>query len=362
MIAIIGSGTLAQAVCRSLAIGRLPDRAAARDVEILVIARNQGAAASACAVAGALAAAADRPLRFRHVRADLLDGAGLTETLHAAAPLGVVLCASYQSPWERLRAPSAWTALLGRAGFGLSLPLQAVPATSVASAIGMACPGAWFVNTCFPDAVNPVLACLGLPVTCGAGNVAMLAAALQYELGLADRSRLKLLAHHVHLHAPAAGTEEAMAWLDDRPVAGVTAALAMLRAAPRPDLVHIAGASAASVAEALLAGDRLDANLPGPLGLPGGYPVRVDSGTISLRLPDGLGELEAVSFNQRAALNDGVLVDRGTVTFGPAARAELGTVLPRLADGFPVTGLADACEDLLRLRARLRASRPGGNP
>lgn len=355
-IAVFGSGSLASAVCRSLATDGLAS--APGSVDVLVLARDAAAASAICAVAGSLAALAGRTVRFTPVNADIgcpsgLES-GLVDTLRGIDPLGVVLCASYQSPWERLRAPSRWTAMLGRTGFGLSLPLQAVPAIRVGRAIESACPGAWFVNTCLPDGVNPVLADLGVPVTCGAGNVAMLGAALQCGLGLTEPSRLKVLAHHLHLHAPDDEAEEALAWVDDEPLGDVTGQLRQLRAAPRAALVDIAGASAALVAAVLAAGGRLDAQLPGPLGLPGGYPVRVEEGKLTLRLPATLTEADAIAFNQRAARHDGVVVAGGRVTFSPAVSAELANDLPGLAEGCAVTDLAAACEQLLELRARLR--------
>ncbi len=351
-IAIFGSGSLAKAVCRSLATGRY-DAVRGR-LDVLLMARDTAAATAICVVAGSLAALSGSQVRFKPAGADIGDSSGLADTLAVTKPSGVVLCASYQSPWERFRAPSRWTSLLMHAGFGLSLPLQAVPAIGVGQAIAKACPGAWFVNACFPDAVNPVLAHLGLPVTCGAGNVAMLGAALQYELGLTEPSRLKVVAHHLHLHAPPPGAEEAKAWVDDEPFGGVTGTLSALRAAPRATLADIAGASAALVATALATGDQLDAQLPGPFGLPGGYPVRVDAGTISLRLPAALTLADAVAFNQRAALHDGVVVADGRLMFSPAASVALAEYLPSFADGCAVSDIPAACEQLLELRARLR--------
>jgi hypothetical protein len=349
-MAIVGSGSLAQAACRSLATAD----PAAFGLDVMLIARNATAGRAACTVAGSLAALAGRPVRFSYAAADLGDVAGLAEVLESVDPLGVLLCASYQSPWERLSAPSGWTALLGRAGFGLMLPLQAAPAVGVGEAITRACPSAWFVNACFPDAVNPVLAQLGVPVTCGAGNVAMLAAALASGLGITEPSRLKVLAHHLHLHAPEGDEEEARAWVDDQPLDGVTSMLAGLRATARSSLVDVAGASAAQVVTALITGHRPDAQVPGPLGLPGGYPVRVEAGAIALRLPEGLTEADAVAFNQRAAWHDGVVVADGQVTFSPTVSCELARELPGLADGFAVTDIASACDRLVELRARLR--------
>jgi hypothetical protein len=350
-IAIVGSGALAQAVCRSLAVDESLTNSRA---DVLLLARDAVAGQAICVVAGALAALAGRQTRFHFVRADVGDVDGFADALRVHDPLGVVLCASYQSPWEGLRAPSAWTVMLATAGFGLSLPLQAVPAIGVGEAIAKACPAAWFVNACFPDAVNPVLAELGVPVTCGAGNVAMLGAALASQLGVPEPSRLKVLAHHVHLHAPERGGEEAMAWVDDEPVHGVTAALGAIREAPRDALIDLAGASAALVAVALAAGRQLDTQVPGPLGLPGGYPVRVDGRKLSLRLPAGLVEADAIAFNQRAARHDGVVVADGRLTFSPAVSAALGDDLPSLAEGCAIADVAAACERLLELRARLR--------
>lgn len=360
-IAIIGSGSLARAACQALIAD--VSLTSGQGIEVVLLARDNTAAAGVCAVAGSLAALAGRRARFSFIQADLGDPVGIAEALHAADPAGVVLCASYQSPWERLTAPSRWTDLLGRAGFGLSLPLQAAPAIGVGEAMAKTCPSAWFVNACFPDAVNPVLFHRGVPVTCGAGNVAMLGAALALNLGLTDIARLKMVAHHVHLHAPSNRDDEAMAWVDDIAVADVTSALGPLRQAPRASLVNLAGASAAQVAAALLTGDRLDTQLPGPLGLPGGYPVRIEGGRLSLRLPAGYSEAEAVAFNQRAAIADGVAISDGRVTFSPAVSGELRPELADLAEGFAIADIVAACDRLLELRARLRLHpRPGGRP
>jgi hypothetical protein len=353
-IAVIGSGSLARAVCRWFAAAAGADLPAGEAAEVVMMARSASAARDACLIAGGLAGLASRPVRFRHVPADLASPSGLAEALRAAHPAGVVLCASYQSPWEGQRAPSAWTEALSRAGFGLSLPLQVVPALRAGRAIAEVCPQAWLVNSCFPDAVNPVLAQLGVPVTCGGGNVAMLGAALQHSLGVTRAARLKVVAHHAHLHAPPDPAGEALAWLDDTPVADVTAALREFRAAPREQLADLAGASTAQLAWALLTGTEVETHAPGPLGLPGGYPVRIADRMLSLRLPSGLTQAQAVAINQDAALRDGVMVTDGMVTFGPAARAVLEKELPCLAGGVKVSDITSACDRLLELRNRLR--------
>ncbi|MFF1954709.1 hypothetical protein, partial [Kitasatospora herbaricolor] len=60
-----------------------------------------------------------------------------------------------------------------------------------------------------------------------------------------------------------------------------------------------------------LLGDRpFHTHVPGPLGLPGGYPVRVDRGRIELDLPPGVTEATAVAWQAAWGARDGVAVDR----------------------------------------------------
>ncbi|MEU7003418.1 hypothetical protein [Nonomuraea sp. NPDC046570] len=341
VLALVGTGGLARAICYSLAGNPHPAR-------VLVIGRDAAKAAAIAYVAATRAAVAGVRTTFQPLTADLADPGSLARH----RPRGVLLAASTQSPWEGLAAPSAWTALLKRAGFGLTLPFQADSALRVGAAAAEA--GAWFVNACFPDAVNPLLAARGVPVLCGIGNAGLLAASLQAALGLPDQGALRVLAHHVHLYTPEGPQDEALAWCDGRPVAGVGDLLAAQRATPRTELNHVTGHTAARVLDALLRGTDLDTSLPGPLGLPGGYPVRLTGGRVETRLPPELSRAEAVAFNQRAALRDGVAVDGDHVVFGPAARTELDPLAPDLAAGFPVSDLEQVTWHLDLLRARLR--------
>jgi len=347
-VAILGSGSLARAVCYGLAV------AGGYPIEVFVIARSRRAAGDLAQVAGVRAVQAARPVEFQPIVAELADPVGLADLLAGLAPHGALLCASTQSPWERLSAPSAWTALVERAGFGLTLPLHTELALHAGRALHQARPGAWFLNACFPDAVNPVLAALGVPVLAGIGNVALLAAGLQAAIGVPDASRLALLAHHLHLHEPARPGDEALAWCDGAPLDDLGDRLAAHRSVARPELNHVTGFAGALLLRDLLAEAEVDTHAPGPEGRPGGYPVRIGPRGAALRLPAGVTEAEAVAANQRWAELDGVRVDAERVTFGPTASTELRAVAPGLAEGFPVRELAGATAVLHRLRDRLR--------
>jgi hypothetical protein len=130
--------------------------------------------------------------------------------------------------------------------------------------------------------------------------------------------------------------------------------LAGQRAVSRPELNQVTGLTAALLLSALLTGAALDTSLPGPLGLPGGYPVRLADGELELRLPPGLTVDDAVAHNQRWALADGVVVDGGRVRFSDTARAELAAVDADLAAGFDLTDLDAATRRLHEVRERLR--------
>ncbi|MEV2271297.1 hypothetical protein [Nonomuraea africana] len=354
-LVVIGTGGLARGLCYALATTtRIP-------LDVVVVGRRQERAAEVCYVAATRAALAGAPVAFHPKTADLSSDDALADLLSRLAPDGLVLVASSQSPWERTTAPSAWTSLVKHAGFGLTLPFQAELALRAGRALAAVRPAAWFVNACFPDAVNPVLAATGVPVLCGVGNVGLLAASLQAALDLPDQRRLHVLAHHAHLHAPhgpdepdgADEPDEAMAWLDGEPVAGTGKLLAAQRAADRAELNHVTGLSAATLVLGLLSGAQTDTSLPGPLGLPGGYPVRLTGARLELRLPAGLALEDAVAFNQRCAIRDGVVVDGERVRFTGPAHAELD-----LPADFHVAELHQITGQLHQLRAQLRDRPP----
>ena len=270
----------------------------------------------------------------------------------------VVCAASTQSPYEKLTRRSGWTDLIAQAGFGVTLPFQAAIALRLARAIASVHPATLLINACFPDAVNPLIAALGLPVHCGIGNVATVAAALQTALGRLDQRDLAVLGHHVHLAEPADPAEDVLAWQGGVSLTGVPALLAPYRALPRLELNAIAGHAAARLLVDLLSGKEIRTNLPGPLGLPGGYPVRLAGSRITLNLPAEVSRADAVDWNLRAGRRDGVEVADGRVGYPSWAAAVLEEFLPEYAGGWPVTALDAASVAFSTLRQQLRQTQP----
>lgn len=348
---MVGSGSLARSICYSLAVAADPPPGT-----VTVLARNENAARETATIANAQAAVSSRPTRFFSVAFDAADRDRAARLLRRIAPCVVLSCASVQSPWEAARRPSAWTRFLSAAGFGLTLPLHAVLARDVACAVALSGVPAVFVNACYPDAVNPLLCAEGIPVACGIGNSATLAAALHAELRPHPEVRLRVLAHHSHLHAPDDPRDELRAWLDDKPLEDPGRLLAACRACGREELNAVTGHTAALFLARLAAGTQTHASLPGPLGLPGGYPVLARNHEITLDLPRGITLEEATAWQQRMAGRDGVVVTpAGRIRFGRKAASALAALLPDVPAELPAGRIPELASQLLALRDRLRA-------
>ncbi|MER5324720.1 hypothetical protein [Streptosporangium roseum] len=88
-----------------------------------VVSTTPSSSAEVCYVADVRAASSGTPVRFRALPADRYAAGSIFSILRQARPRIVLNCASYQSPWQKTRSPSAWTALMNSAGFGLTLPI-----------------------------------------------------------------------------------------------------------------------------------------------------------------------------------------------------------------------------------------------
>jgi hypothetical protein len=352
-VLILGSGSLAKSICYSLAAtGRT-------DSTVSVVSRSASNAAEVCYVANVRAVLSGTRLRFqqRLVRRYTVDS--ISAILRKTRPSVLLNCTSYQSPWESTRAPSAWTTLISRVGFGITLPFQSAVAVEAALAIVQVDSAALLINACYPDAVNPLLRALGLPIFCGVGNVTLLAGSIRHALELRPADRLRVLAHHRHLRAPSLPANEALAWYDGRQVSNVSELLIRQRGTARAELNAIHGHAAAQLLGGLLEGTEIHDNLPGPLGLPGGYPVRIVGRRIELDLPPSISVAEAMDANRGWSEEDGVYVSAdGGVYFTGDGLPEVEPGLPELLSSCHVSEVPKIRSLLTKLRSTLRRMDP----
>ncbi|MBT3162711.1 hypothetical protein HTV80_06270 [Streptomyces sp. Vc74B-19] len=347
-VVVLGTGAFAGTLTKAFA-----QRASGPTV-VHVVSGDHDRARNLAALANAHAVLADRSVRFCPHRLDVAGGADLRPLLGRHQPQVLVVCSSEYSPGEMRGHPSAWTHLVGAAGFGVTVPLQAATALRAASAVE-ASPGTAVVNACFPDAVNPVLHGAGLPVLCGLGNVSTLVGLIRSELRVSDESRLKVLAHHAHLHSPPTADQDIRAWFDDQPLTAAHDILQRGRRRPRADLNEIGAVSGAAVIDALThPSDYYVGHVAAPEGRPGGYPVVITGRSVALRLPPGLSERQAVDRNQRWSVLDGITVDRqGKAHFAPAALDVLRTHWPDCPATFGPQDIEELRTRQLILRERL---------
>ncbi|MGB8128202.1 MAG: potassium transporter TrkA [Candidatus Angelobacter sp.] len=346
-ILIVGSGSLARAISYSSAL------VLSRPHRVIVCARSRDQLNEIMYVSRAKAASIESPVIFDSVEFEAESGdAG--RLLSSIQPDVVVNCASYYSPWEDIHQPSSWTKLLRSAGFGFTLPLQAAFAVKFAKAVAEHSRPALFINGCYPDAVNPLLRALDLPVFCGIGNIALLAATLRSSLALLPQQHLQVIAHHLHLYTPKPGVDEAQAWVDGKRCQNVGSLLVSQRTSGGLEVNKVIGCTAAVLLRDIIDGRDVETHVPGPFGLPGGYPVRITGTRMELDLPPDLSEQKAIAWNEKIAVADGVkILPSGYVEFGESTKHAVRQYLPQIPDGFHASEIDKVTRSMLELRARL---------
>jgi hypothetical protein len=353
-IVICGTGNFAARILFDLAA------TSPEDLAVAIVGRDAQRLHWLRTAAQARAALFGTPVRIiEHVLPALAPDtmAGL---LAALRPRVVANTASVQGGRAAGAPMDAWARLVQQAGLGVTAALQAALSIDIADAVTMACPEAAFVNCCYPDVVNPMLAASRRPIACGIGNVAILAHAFAGALG-PGHGRLHLLAQHAALAAfrrPAAerdGPAPLRLWIDGREITDVFARFAAVKLAPEP-VIDISGASGVPLFRALARGTAWRGHVPGPNGLAGGFPVRLTAGRLDLDLPPGLSADAAIAWNAAAETANGVIVaPDGRVRYAGRVAAALRAVSPDLADGFHMAEFAAARAALAALRDRLRA-------
>lgn len=283
----------------------------------------------------------------------------ILQLIMTVAPRIVLTATSYQSPWELGGPRSRWNDMIHAAGFGITIPLQAPLTVKVARAIRDCHSKALLVNACYPDAVNPLLRALDLEVFCGIGNIAILAAAVKSRT--TDRRSTRLLAHHYHVSLLqntrgliAAKCLPRLWTRKGHTVKKVLSSLRALRAIHGAELNHVTGCHAASLVTRILLGQGFLSHVPGPRGLPGGYPVFIQDRAIALDLPESVTTEEAVNYNMEWSELDGVVIDAsGIVRFSDRAITAIRNVWSGAPEQFPAHQIGQVCQEFLTIKDRL---------
>ena len=353
-ILILGTGPFAQRVACDLAA------TATEPTRVAVAGRNAFRLAWILTAARARAEMFARPVAIEGHEIDLGESGRVAELLVGLRAAVIVQAASLQPASVISGGANGWTRLVAEGGLSATAVFQAVLTSRVARALAHVSPHSRLINCCFPDVANGIVAAMGLPVDCGIGNIAILAHAFAGMLEGDPRPKLQMLCHYQNIApwrlAPALRSgPSARVWLDGAEVADVYARFAAVQLTPEP-VIDISGASGATLTLAMAHGRNWSGHVPGPMGLPGGYPIAWKGGRIDLELPKGIDREAAIAWNARFEAENGLVVGpdgraRYTGRLYDAFRAES----PDIAAGFDVADLEHVCQAMRALRERMLA-------
>jgi hypothetical protein len=309
--------------------------------------------------AGARAAIFDTPVTVVARETDLLADGAAVAMIQETAPDVVVQAASVQTSSVIAGSGDAWSRLVAEGGLSATAVFQALLSARVAAAMTQLGSSAPLINCSFPDVVNGLIKALGHQVICGMGNVAILSSAFAADQNLMDRSRIKVLAHYQNLGtwrrpAEARSGPSPRVWIDGEEVADVFGTFRNVKLTPEP-VIDISGASGVPLILSLAEGRPWAGHVPGPYGLPGGYPVQLTNGVLSLDLPPSLLREEAISWNTRYEEENGLVVGSdGQARYTGVLRDRLAQHSPGLAEGFAVSDLEGVYRSMHELRTKLQ--------
>jgi len=271
---------------------------------------------------------------------DLLDFGRTAELIQRHQP-DVVFNATTPFPWWKIDdLPERERILSSRAGPGMWCALDCLLPMSLTNALIEAGTGAVHVNACYPDMTNAFLSGrIGAP-RLGIGNISNLVPGLQLgyaaklDVSAKDISIQMVGHHYVSWNAPSdrgcpdapyalsvSHTDGQLNYLgpDDTPFEILRRNASRVRGL---DGLRVTIGSAVNILDVLLGGTSRFLHSPGVNGLPGGYPIHLDSsGGVTLNLPTGLTESQAIELNRHAQVLDGVLnVEPGKVRATPMAQ------------------------------------------
>jgi len=353
-ILVLGTGSFAARIVCDLAA------TASRPIAVAIAGRNRERLAWLKTAANARAVLFGRPAVFATRTIDLMVHDDVVSLISQDRPTVIVQAASSQASSVISARGDAWSKLVVESGLSATAVFQALLSTRVARALrdtGIDC---HFINCCFPDVVNSLIAAARLPVTCGVGNIAILSNAFAGELQIRDFGALKMLAHYQTIapfrQPPAVRSGPVpRVWIGDSEVSDVFHMFAAVRITPEP-AIEISGPSGVPLMIAMAAGDSWIGHVPGPNGLPGGYPAVFRDGVLELDLPPSLERAEAIAWNARFEETNGLTVGGdGSVRYAGVLREKLHQVSPELSRGFHIGDLESVYKDMEDLRGRLCA-------
>lgn len=221
------------------------------------------------------------------------------------------------------------------------------------------------LNAIFPDMIHPILAKVGLAPTTGIGDLANNIPAIRLSIA----QELSVPIEQVDVRLVMA--RWVSYWMSRTSVA--TAPFSITVLINGKDCTHLlereklfdtlptnlkrsggetgllmTATSAAVIFDAILRNQGIITHVPGPHGLPGGYPVRVDASGVEVALPSGLTFEKARSINEAGLRLDGIerIDDDGTVFFTDEAVSIYQAILGYECQSLPLVEIEERTKEL----------------
>ncbi len=263
---------------------------------------------------------------------DLYNLEQTAETIRKYKPEIIYSAVSEQSWWVITSLPKEVFEALDKARFGPWIPQQLNLVHKLMQAVKNTGLDVRVINSAFPDGVNHILGKVGLAPTIGIGNVAnpvpAIRSSIAYKLGrpMKDVTVSFVAQHYVSHYLPRFGTAGGAPYylnavVDGRDVTNDINVDEVFREIPTRfrrtggrDGQILTASSAASIILAMADDTGGFMHAPGPAGLLGGYPVRVDAKGGKVVLPADLTLEKAIRINEEGQRFDGIerIDDDGT--------------------------------------------------
>ena len=271
--------------------------------------------------------------KFYPMKIDLFDIDTTAELIHKEKPTAVINC-SVLHTWHLIRKlPDKVYAKISSAGLGAWLPCQLTLGMNLAQAIKNSGVSPFYINTSLSCLTNPVLGKIGLAPTIGIGNVDLIAPAIltyvNRKTGVPKSNiEIYLVCHHQHWVYPReAGYKPGAPYflkimIENEDVTQQFNADEVMYDSvklypPGIGFTTVSASSTLKNLKAMVNDEGLRTHSPGPNGLPGGYPVKLNAEGAEVVLPSEITLEEAVRMNEESGQLDGIkeIKDDGTVVF-----------------------------------------------
>lgn len=264
---------------------------------------------------------------IKFVKTDLFNVENTSEILREIDP--EIICNAAlldRTFWMRNQLPPEVAARFREAGSGPLMPMPLTLTYKLMQAVKKSGRHPHVINCAYGDAVNAVLAKVGLAPTVGAGNIDLWSQQVRKYASEKLKARLRdisvfMIAHHGVISSRGQAPFWYEILLNDKNVTSkfsleeIRPLMRYTTLWPEPS-EHIASSFAKSITDIYFNTGELR-HAPGPAGLQGGYPIRLDAKGAEVVLPDGLTLEAAMEINEQAARFDGIerIEPEGTVVF-----------------------------------------------